>query len=310
MDAEAKLTMQKRCHMQNRYQHCQQVVAFLRRHLTDKRWELTLPPSGRGHETYVAQSNGDGYFIKLGTHAARYQVMASLGLTPATIAAGYLEDGTSILVQPYIEGKHPSWRDFRHHLPRIAAVVNKTHHSQALRDILPTGPSETYRDVGLAAVRRVQHKWEVYRTQVPMVANEVDAKLTHLQHEIRGFVGAGLVASHNDICNGNWLIASDGKIYLVDLEAMSLDDPAHDMGSLLWWYYPPESRLAFLEIAGYQYDEVLRNRMRVRMALHCLDILLPRTGSFDRFDAASFVEGLTDFRAVVAGRENPQGYGD
>jgi thiamine kinase-like enzyme len=304
MDAETKLTMQSRC------QHRQEVAAFLQRHLTDQRWELTLPSSGRGHETYIAQSHGDSHFVKLGAHVARYQVMASLGLTPATIASGYLEDGTSILVQPYIEGRHPSWQDFRDYLPRIAAIVNRAHHSQALRDTLPRGSSETYRDIGLVAARRVRHKWEVYRAQVSMVASDIDETLAYLQQEIRGFVGAGLMASHNDMCNGNWLIASDGKVYLVDLEAMSLDDPAHDMGSLLWWYYPPESRLAFLEIAGYQYDEAFQNRMRVRMALHCLDILLPRTGSFDRFDAASFAEGLTDFRAVVAGRENPQGYGD
>ena len=52
--------------MQSRYQHRQEVAAFLQRHLTDRRWELALPSSGRGHETYVARSNGDSYFIKLG----------------------------------------------------------------------------------------------------------------------------------------------------------------------------------------------------------------------------------------------------
>jgi thiamine kinase-like enzyme len=296
--------------MQNRYQHRQEVTDFLQRHLTDQCRELTLPPSGRGHETYIAHGNGDSYFIKLGARVARYQVMASLGLTPPVVASGYLEDSTSILVQPYIEGRCPSWQDFRHYLSSVATVVNVTHHSQALRDVLPAGTSETYRDVGLAAARRVRHKWEMYRDRVPSVANEIDETLGNLEREMRDFVGAGLVASHNDICNGNWLITSEDKVYLLDLEAMSLDDPAHDMGSLLWWYYPPETRPGFLEIAGYRYDEAFRNRMRVRMALHCLDILLPRAESFDRFDAASFVEELADFRAVVAGRENPHGYDD
>jgi hypothetical protein len=50
--------------------------------------------------------------------------------------------------------------------------------------------------------------------------------------------------------------------------------------------------------------------MRVWMTLHCLDILLSRPGSYDQFDAAAFAAALVDFRAVVAGRENPQGYGD
>jgi len=296
--------------MQNRYQHRQAVVDFLQRHLTNQRWELILPPSGRGHETYVAHSDGDRYFIKLGAHVARYEVMASLGLTPPVVASGYLENNISILVQPYIEGRHPSWPDFRHYLPNIAAVVNATHHSQALKAVLPARVSETYKDVGLAAAGRIRQKWELYRDQVPSVANEIADTLDTLEREIQDFVGDGLVSSHNDICNANWLITAEDKIYLVDLEAMSLDDPAHDMGSLLWWYYPPETRLDFLEIAGYRDDVAFRNRMRVRMALHCLDILLPRAGSFDEFDVASFVEDLIDFKAVAAGRENPQGYGE
>jgi len=86
---------------------------------------------------------------------------------------------------------------------------------------------------------------------------------------MRGFVGAGLVSSHNDICNANWLIAADGQVYLVDLEAMSLDDPAQDMGALLWWYYPPESRRTFLEIAGYQYDEPFRSAWRCTVWTFC-----------------------------------------
>jgi thiamine kinase-like enzyme len=296
--------------MQKRCQHREEVLAFLQDHLAGRRWEITLPSSGRGQETYIARSNAESYFIKVGAHLPRYQVMASLDLTPAVIVSGYLADGTSVLVQPYIEGRNPSWQDFRQLLPRVAAVVSKTHGSPALKATFPTALSETYQDVGLAAVRRVQQKWELYRAQVPMVANDVDEALAHLQQEIQGFAGSGLVASHNDICNGNWLIALDGQVYLVDLEAMSLDDPAHDMGSLLWWYYPPELRLGFLESAGYQYDEAFRKRMRVRMALHCLDIFLPRVGSFDRFHADTFAEDLADFRAVVAGRENPQGYGD
>jgi thiamine kinase-like enzyme len=234
--------------------------------------------------------------------------MASLDLTPPVIASGYLADGTSILVQPYMEGRHPSWPDFRHFLPRIAAIVKETHHSPDLQAILSIAVSETYKDAGLAAARRIQQKWEQYRAQVPMVADDVDEALVHLEEQIQGFGGSGLVASHNDICNGNWLIAAEGKVYLVDLEAMSLDDPAHDMGSLLWWYYPPELRAGVLASAGYPYDEAFQHRMRVRMALHCLDILLPRVGSFDRFHADTFAEDLVDFRAVVAGRENPQGY--
>ena len=136
----------------------------------------------------------------------------------------------------------------------------------------------------------------------------MDDSLAELALEIRQFSTEGLAASHSDICNGNWLFASDGKIYIIDLDSMSMDDPALDLGALLWWYYPPERRGRFLEIAGYSYDDEFKHRMRVRMALHCLHILLPREQSFDDFEPASFTKSLMDFRAVLAEYENPQGY--
>jgi thiamine kinase-like enzyme len=105
-------------------------------------------------------------------------------------------------------------------------------------------------------------------------------------------------------------VTLDGTIYLLDYESMSLDDPALDLGAILWWYYPPEMRDEFLSIAGYENDEEFRNRMRIRMAIHTLNIIIPRKGSFDQFVGEAFNKELDDFRAVVGGRENPQGYYD
>ena len=123
-------------------------------------------------------------------------------------------------------------------------------------------------------------------------------------------MGMGLVTSHNDVCNFNWLIAPDEKLYLLDLESMSLDDPALDIGATLWWYYPPDLRGKFLEITGYLDDAEFESRMHVRMAMHCLNIMLPREGSFDEFDPSLFAESLDDFKAILAGQDNPEGYED
>lgn len=136
----------------------------------------------------------------------------------------------------------------------------------------------------------------------------VDESIDYLKKQIGQFQGAGLAASHNDVCNGNWLVSSDGRVYSIDYESMSLDDPALDVGAILWWYYPPHLRPEFLEIAGYGNEAGFRERMRIRVALHCLNIILPRENSFDRFEAGVFENSLDDFRAALAGRENPQGY--
>jgi thiamine kinase-like enzyme len=293
--------------MLDRDQHQQEVRGFLQKHFPGRDWDFSLPP-GSGNETYFARRLDQACFVKLGVQMARYHAMASIGLTPPLLASGSLEDGTSILVQPFLEGRRPSQADYRLHLEQIAAAIERMHHDPAVKASLPPVPSDLYLDLASAALTSLQERWLCYREQVPEVADFVDESLAALARQVQSFAGAGLVASHNDICNYNWLIASDGRIYLIDLDSMSLDDPAFDIGATLWWYYPPELRPRFLEITGHAKDEQFQARMRVRMAMHCLNITLPRANSFDIFERDSFAEWLTDFRAVMANEENPQGY--
>jgi thiamine kinase-like enzyme len=295
--------------MQNRQQHQQDVQAFLQQHFSDQSWEFTFP-KGTGNETYFARCNELTYFVKLGVQATRYQVVASIGLTPQVLALGFLEDGTSIMVQPCIAGKKPSRSDYHSHLEQFALTINQIHHSAEVKQVLPEVSSNLYRVAGLESLAHIQQKWERHKSQVPSVADFIDESLDDLRQQVIGFQGAGLVASHNDICNANWLISTDGRLYLIDLDSMSLDDPAADIGATLWWYYPPRLWKRFLSKAGYINDTTFESRMKVRMAMHCLNIMLPREQSFDEFNPAAFAESLTDFRAALAGKENPEGNDD
>lgn len=295
--------------MSSRTQHQAQVQAFLQATLGSARCKLTLP-HGWGRESYFARLDGGTVFVKLGVQPERYLAMSSLGLTPPLLAAGHLADGTTIIVQPFIEGRTPTRADYRAGLEQVAAVIRKTHHSSEVLHTLPPATSAGYRQAGMAVLDDIRRRWQTHRDQVPEVTDFVDRSLDTLAQQVGAFTGEGLVASHNDICNANWLVTDQGRWYLIDLDAMSPDDPALDIGATLWWYYPPELRPRFLALSGYANDADFALRMRVRMALHCLNILLPREGSFDRFDPAGFAESLVDFRAALAGEENPQGYED
>lgn len=294
----------------SRDQHKSEVVSFLQKNFSSPNWEIALPPNGTGNETYFVRSSGQAYFIKLGAHIERYQVMSTLGVSPQVIAIGHLEDGTSILVQKHINGRKPFRKDFHLHLDKFSQIIRKTHQSVSLKQVLPKRSSNLYKDVGLETLAQIKQRWKKFKSQVPSSAEFVDEKIAYLTHQMNQFLGSSLVASHNDICNANWLVSYDEKIYLIDYESMSQDDPALDIGAILWWYYPPKLREEFLEIVGYRNDEHFRNRMRIRMALHCLNIILPREKSFDQFECDSFEKSLEDFRAVINGRENPQGYYD
>jgi hypothetical protein len=293
--------------MLERQGHQQEVRSYLQNHFSAHDWAFSLP-RGTGRETYFAQGNGHNYFVKVGTAVERYQSVAAFGLTPPLLSVGELESGVPVLVQPFIAGRTPTRLDFQNRWEEVAALIQTMHNCAHLRRVLQPAASSLHKNAGLQVVDQLLQKWKRYQSQVPGVSPFVVESLAELAQEIGQFTTEGLVASHNDICNSNWLFASDGRIYVIDLDSMSLDDPAQDLGALLWWYYPPEMRGRFLDVAGYPYDDEFRNRMRARMALHCLHILLPREQSFDEFQPDLFSDSLAEFRAVLAGKENPQGY--
>jgi thiamine kinase-like enzyme len=293
--------------MPNRQEHQQEVRGFLQKHFSIADWSFSLPP-GSGMESYLARGSGQSYFVKIGVQVERYVAMAEIGLTPPVLVYGQLENGLSVIVQPFIAGRRPSRLDYRNQLRQVASLMHKMHHRSEISKVLPAVSSNFYKDAGLQALDRIRQKWGHYKVQVSMTADFVDSSLEHLAHQVNTFSGEGLVVSHSDICNANWLFASDGKIYILDFESMAMDDPALDMGALLWWYYPPELRQQFLDITGCRYDDGFKFRMRVRMAMHSIDITLPRERSFDGFDPNSYHEALRDFRAILNGEENPEGY--
>jgi thiamine kinase-like enzyme len=293
--------------MPNKQEHQQEVRGFLQKHFSLRDCTFSLP-RGSGMETYFAQDGRQDYFIKVGAPLERYLAMAEIGLTPPVLAYGQLESGQSILVQPFIAGRTPTRSDLQDRLDAVAALIHQMHHHPQIQGTLEAAPSSLQQAAGLRALDQLRQKWERHKPLVPAMAELIDQSLERLTRQVSLFSGAGLVASHNDICNANWLFASGGQIYVIDFESMSMDDPAFDLGALSWWYYPPEMRGRFLEGAGYRYDDEFKLRMQVRMAMHCLNIILPREQSFDSFDPADFEESLEDFRAILEGRENPQGY--
>jgi hypothetical protein len=288
-----------------RTRHATQLRHFLQSHFRHDVWTLTLP-EGSGHETYFASDGEHDLFIKLGAQPDRAVILSEAGLSPPVLAVGVLDDGTSVLVQQRFDGRQPSRSDYRDRLDDVTALMRAMHHNRQLLDILPLLPTESYAQTGLLAMERLRTRWSSYRERVPHVAEWVDSCLDRLTADLQGFGGEGLVASHNDFCRANLLLTPDGKLYVLDLEEMSREDPAHDLGAVLWWYYPPEMWPPFLRAAGYADTRELRERMRVRLAMHSLAISLPRANSFDRSDPEAFSRRLVDFRAVYEGRPNPE----
>jgi len=234
--------------------------------------------------------------------------LAGLGLTPPVLAEGALPDGTSILIQPRLEGRVPTRADYLARLEDFAGILRASHSCAPLHAVLPAPAFGDFRSAGSEALGKLRSRWEAFRSAARLHADFVDRSLDRLAGDIDAFRGEGLVPCHRDPCNANWLLTPEGRLYLLDLDSMGLDDPALDLGATLWWYLPPSHRDRFLERSGCPTHAAFKARMYARMALHSLAILLPREGSFDVFKLESFTERLEDFRALMEGRENPQGY--
>ncbi len=215
--------------MLERQEHLQEVRSYLQKHFSVQDWTFLLP-RGSGRETYFARGNEHGYFVKVGAPVENYLAMAEIGLTPPVLSLGKLESGVPILVQPLIRGRMPSRLDFQNQWKRVATLIHTMHNSPRVRSVLDPACSNLHKDAGQQAFNNLLQKWERYKSQVPEVLSFVDDSLAELALEIRQFTKEGLAASHNDICNGNWLFASDGNIYIIDLDSMSMDDPALDHG--------------------------------------------------------------------------------
>ncbi len=289
--------------------HQLEIERFLKENISNLHWEFTHP-QGHGNETYIVCGGRESLFIKLGSPISRYKSLASIGLAPTIIKDGTLEDGTTIMVQEFISGRTPTRHDYRNHIEDFANAINKIHHCDEIKKTLPKPENDQFSTIGTSVLNDIDKRWNKYNHLVPDSADFVDQGINQLREEVYQFTGSGLVASHNDICNSNWIITPQGTLYLLDLDSMSFDDPALDIGATLWWYYSPDLREEFLNIVGYSNNDAFKKRMHIRMAMHCLNIILPRENSFDSFHADEFVDNLADFKAIMNGEDNPQGYYD
>jgi hypothetical protein len=172
--------------MGKKQQHQKEVQAFLQKQFSTQVWEFSLP-GGSGNETYFSHSLEKACFIKLGSPIAVYHALDVIGLTPKVLAAGFLEDGTSILVQPHVVGRKPSRRDYRDRLDQFAKAINKMHHSPEIKRVLPPISSEQYSVIGQNEMIYIQTRWERVKTQVPLVAGLVDESLDYLKLQVDEF---------------------------------------------------------------------------------------------------------------------------
>ena len=203
--------------MPERRQNQQQVLAFLQDYFATSDWEFSIP-QGSGKEKYLARAatrHGESAcFVKLDVNIPVYQTVASLELTPPILASGCLQDGTPLIVQPAVKGRQPTWQDFSIHLDLFASTLQRLHHSPELRSLLAAPASETYRAAGLQFLNNIHLRWEAVKSHFsPEIDSIVLDHLERIAAQLRAAPGGGLVNTHTDPCNANWLLPGAGRAH-------------------------------------------------------------------------------------------------
>jgi len=111
----------------------EEVVKHLVQHaLGGQEWAVRRTEQGWSDTSYVALQGGRRVFVKFGTPADLLHRVAELGVAPAVLAAGEYQ-GTSYVIQEFIEGKYPDHRWVHDHADDVAGLLRTLHRDATLR---------------------------------------------------------------------------------------------------------------------------------------------------------------------------------
>ena len=259
---------------------------------------------------------------------------AEAGLAPRVLfwQPGPFElGGQPVIVSEYVASPPLDRAWFHDHLRQAATLLARLHRDADLTDALEAMDRGQARSDCLAAARGARALLEerlvalAAREWSPAVADVLNRLTAHLawfgariQPNRAAFAGQRVGPVHGDVQRGNWLAGPDGRVYLVDWDKAWLDDPALDVGMLLYWYVDPALWPVFLREYATGGDarpdvDALLIRARIRYPLHALSLCLwaieelPRQeaegGPADLDQALAFVdEFLPDLDRLRAGR--------
>jgi aminoglycoside phosphotransferase (APT) family kinase protein len=276
----------------------QQVIEILTSHFPGRDWALRTSTEGMSSKSYIATGGDLQLFIKINADTTALRHVAELGIAPRVLAEG-TQDGSRYVVQEFLHGTHPDRPWFSRHLPELANLIQVYHLDQGLAALLGKGQTLAYQEhldgrlnelgVQLASLEASSHKAEL----TPLLAE--------LRDQARTFESAGLVPTHADPNNNNFLLVGD-KIYLLDWDGVSLSDPIRDVGPMLWWYVPAETWPEFFAAFHVEWSKQIEHKVYWWAAWQsCWVALLFATAGYPE-SAEPFI---IDFRAALHGQPNP-----
>jgi aminoglycoside phosphotransferase (APT) family kinase protein len=274
------------------------VNEILAKHFPERDWTLRKASEGMSSKGYVATGDGLELFVKLEEHVGAVRRAAELGIAPRVLAAGS-HNGTPYFVQEYLHGTHPDRPWFSRHLPQLADLILRYHNDPALAALFGKEEAPGYveyigTELGDLQAQLSGLPESSYKAELSPLLNELKAQARHLEP-------AGLVPTHADPNNNNFLLVGE-RIYLLDWDRASLSDPYRDVGPLLWWYVPEEQWPEFFAAFSPDVEGQAARKVYWWAAWHSCMVAL----WFARLGYPEFGQPfVVDFAAALHGQANP-----
>lgn len=230
--------------------------------LLGKEWEIT-PAGGATGDAYIAEYEGRKLFLKRNS-SPFLAVLSAEGIVPKLVWTKRMENGDVITAQQWLDGRELKPHDMGSE--QVANLLGKIHRSQDLVEMLKRlGKAPLLPGAMMKKLRPIVAKWE----DEPLVRDALE----WLESQLPSLRCDEFAVCHCDINHNNWLLAEDGRLYLIDWDGALIADPAIDIGMLLYSYIPEKRWEEWLAFYGLKLTDDLRQRMKwyvVVQTLHAL----------------------------------------
>ncbi|HEX6594666.1 MAG TPA: phosphotransferase family protein [Bacillota bacterium] len=247
-----------------------------------KEWDI-VPAGGLTGDAYVAKKNGQRLFLKRNS-SPFLAVLSAEGIVPKLIWTKRLENGDVITAQEWMYGRELSPEEMQE--ARVAELLKKIHQSsELLHMLMRLGKKPIRENIRYAHIqKRILNSELIGYQEVQKALFYLKKNLPHTRTEYQ-------TVCHGDLNHNNFLMSTNGRLYLIDWENATIGDPLTDYATILNSYIPEEDWHHWLKQYGIQKDEQLVKRMNWYLLIDSLAYL---AWYYERKDAKKLYQTLND----------------
>ncbi|MGX7058530.1 phosphotransferase family protein [Vagococcus humatus] len=216
----------------------------------DKRWSLQ-PIEGDTGQTFMGVKDSEKVFIKRNS-SPFLAVLSREGIAPKLMWTKRTGDGDILIAQEWLDGQLLTPVEVGKRLD-VVETLQHLHTSDSLKKMLyRVGGKEQQAFDFLSEYARQLPQDLKHNTYLLQVFRYLEDHIPST-NELR--------ACHGDPVHTNWLLSTEGRLYLVDWDSTKLADPASDLGIVLGRYVPFSEWENWLKLYGIELTDDLLNKI-------------------------------------------------